>query len=76
MRRKATQREGAMQLVCKADDSIIAHGVVDTLLIVQLELEMIICFDVKINTSNSASVEGLARKRRPPFIGDLLAKAH
>ncbi len=65
-----------MRLVCKADDSIIAHGVVDASLIVQLELDMIICFDVEINTSNSASVEGLARKRRPPVIGDLHAKAH
>ncbi len=52
-----------MHLVCKADDSIIAHDIVDALLIVQFELEMIFCFEVKINTSNSASVEGLARKR-------------
>ncbi len=65
-----------IHLVGKTDNGIVAHGIVDALFLVQLELEMIVCVDVEINASNHAEVEGLARKCRPPVIGDLHMKAH
>ncbi len=64
-----------MHLAGKPNNGIIAHGVEDAVLLVQLELEMIVRVNVKINTSNHPVVECPARKARPPVIRDLHAKA-
>ena len=48
---KVKQREGVIHLIDIMDDGIIAHGLVDALLLVQLELEMIVCVDVEIDAS-------------------------
>ena len=50
------------------------HGVECAKLIVQLELEMIVCVDVQIDASNHPTVEFLACEALPPIIRDIHMK--
>ena len=64
-----------MRLVGITNDSIIAHGVEDTALFVQLKLEIIVPVDFKINASNHPAIELMASEAQPPVIRDIHAKA-
>ncbi len=64
-----------MRLVGIKNDGIVAHGVEDAALFVQLKLEIIVPVDFKINANNHPAVELVASEARPPVIRDIHAKA-
>ena len=72
---EAIQRDGAMRLVSKTDNSIASHGIEDAPLLVELELKMVVRVDVQIDASNHTGIECPARKARPPVSRDLHTKA-
>ena len=64
-----------MCFVSKTNNGIVAHGVEDAALFVQLKLEMIVPVNFKIDSSSHPTVELVASEARPPVIRDIHAKA-
>jgi hypothetical protein len=64
-----------MHLIGITNNGIVAHGVEDTTLFVQLELEMIVPVHFKIDASNHPTVELVASEAGQPVIRDIHAKA-
>ncbi len=64
-----------MRLIGIKSNSIVAHGIECTRLIVQLELEMIVRVDVQIDASNHPAIKIFAGESRPSIIRDTHAKA-
>ncbi len=68
-------REARLPLARIEEDRIIAHGVVCSELVIELDFEVISVQRVKVNGSNSTSIETAIDKARPPAVWDVQAEA-
>ena len=57
-----------MRLVGITNNGIIAHGVISATFSIQLELEIFVSVDSKIDASNHPAVEFVASKAIPPIV--------
>ena len=64
-----------MSLVGITNNGIVAHGVISAAFSIQLELEIFVSVDSKIDASNHPAIEFVASKAIPPIVRDIHAKA-
>ena len=64
-----------MRLIGITNNGIVAHGVEDAALFVQLKLEMNVPVNFKIDASNHLAIELVASEAQPSVIRDIHARA-
>ena len=69
-------REARLPLVRIEEDGIIAHGVVHSKLVVELDFEVICVQRVEVNGGNSTLIEAAIDEARPPAVRDVQAEAY
>jgi hypothetical protein len=57
------------------NNGIVAHGVISAAFSIQLELDIFVSVDSKIDASNHPAVEFVASKAIPPIVRDIHVKA-
>jgi hypothetical protein len=69
-------QEAWLPLASVEKDGIIAHGVVCSKLIVELDFEVMRVQRVKVNDSNLTSIEAAINKAWPPAVRDVQPEAY
>jgi hypothetical protein len=69
-------RESRLPLVRVEEDGIIAHGVVRSKLVVELNFEIKCVRCVEVYGGNSTSIETVVDEARPPAVRDVQAEAY
>ncbi len=63
-----------MSLVGITNNAIVAHGVISAAFSIQLELEIFVSVDSKIDASNHPAIEFVASKAIPLIIGTFMQR--
>jgi hypothetical protein len=69
-------QESRLPLVRVEEDGIIAHGVVRSKLVVELDFEIKCVWRVKVYGCNSTSIETVVNEAWPPAVQDVQAEAY
>jgi len=69
-------QESRLLLVRVEEDGIIAHGLVRSKLVVELDFEIIRVQRIKVYGGNSTSIEAAVDEAQPPAVRDVQAEAY